>query len=67
MLWQGTFGTGEVPAFGVVDAQVSYRLKKLNGLVKLGASNLFNDFYRSAFGNPSIGGLYYISFGHNMQ
>ncbi len=67
MLWQGTFGTGEVPSFGVVDAQVSYRLPKLKSMLKLGASNLFNDFYQSAFGNPMVGGLYYVSFGYNMQ
>jgi len=66
MLWQGTFGTGEVPAFGVVDAQVSYRLPKISSIVKLGASNLFNDYYRSAFGNPRVGGLYYVSFGYNL-
>ena len=67
MLWQGTFGTGQVPSFGVVDAQLSYAVPKIKGQVKLGASNLFNDFYQSAFGNPRIGGLYYVSFGYNLQ
>jgi hypothetical protein len=68
MLWQGTFGTGDVPAFGVVDAQVNYKLPKVKGsVIKLGASNVLNSYYRSAFGNPLIGGLYYLSFGYNIQ
>ena len=66
MLWEGTFGTGNVPAFGTMDAQVSYRLSKIRSLIKLGGTNLFNDYYNSAFGNPSVGGLYYVSFGYNV-
>jgi outer membrane receptor protein involved in Fe transport len=68
VLWQGTFGTGEVPAFGVLDAQVSYKLPKVKGgLLKFGASNLLNSYYRSAFGNPLVGAIYYASFGYNIQ
>jgi outer membrane receptor protein involved in Fe transport len=66
MLWEGTFGTGDVPAFGTLDAQVNYRLQKIRSMIKLGATNLLNDYYNSAFGNPSVGGLYYISFGYNV-
>ena len=64
--WEGTFGTGEIPSFGTLDGQVSYRLPKIRSLVKLGATNLLNDYYNSAFGNPGVGGLYYISFGYNV-
>src|SRR6266542_2436164 len=64
--WQGTFAAGEVPSFGTVDAQVSYKLGKTNNLIKLGATNLFNNYYRNAFCNPYVGGLYYISFGYNV-
>jgi outer membrane receptor protein involved in Fe transport len=66
VLWEGTFGTGEVPSFGNLDAMISYRLPKIKSLLKLGATNLLNDYYNSAFGNPSIGGLYYVSFGYNV-
>jgi outer membrane receptor protein involved in Fe transport len=66
VLWEGTFGTGEVSSFGTLDAQVSYRLPKIKSLIKLGATNLLNDYYTSAFGNPSVGGLYYVSFGYNV-
>lgn len=66
MLWEGTFGTGEVNSFSSLDAQVSYRLPKIKSLIKLGATNLLNKYYTSAFGNPSVGGLYYVSFGYNV-
>jgi outer membrane receptor protein involved in Fe transport len=66
MLWEGTFGTGDVESFGTLDAQVNYRLQKIKSMIKLGATNLLNDYYNSAFGNPSVGGLYYISFGFNV-
>jgi outer membrane cobalamin receptor len=64
--WEGTFGTGDVPSFGTVDAQVSYKLPGIKSQWKLGASNLFNKYYQSAFGNPQVGGLYYISFAYNV-
>jgi outer membrane receptor protein involved in Fe transport len=66
VLWEGTFGTGHVDAFGSLDAQVSYRLPKIKSLIKLGATNLTNSYYTSAFGNPNVGGLYYVSFGYNV-
>ncbi len=65
-LWEGTFGTGEVPAYGAVDAFMSYKFTSIKSLFKIGATNLFNKYYRSAFGNPQIGGLYYASFGFNV-
>jgi outer membrane receptor protein involved in Fe transport len=64
--WEGTFGTGDVPSFGTLDAQVTYKIPGIRSQWKLGASNLLNKYYRSAFGNPQIGGLYYVSFGYNV-
>lgn len=66
MLWEGTFGTGQVESFGSLDAMISYRLPRIKSLIKLGATNLTNKFYTTAFGNPSVGGLYYVSFGYNV-
>ena len=64
--WEGTFGTGEVPAYGILDAMLSLRLIPVKCLVKIGATNVLNKYYRSAFGNPAVGGLYYISIGYNI-
>lgn len=64
--WEGTFGTGDVPAYGVLDAMLSFRLVRAKSLVKLGATNVLNKYYRTAFGNPEIGGLYYLSVAYNI-
>lgn len=62
--WEGTFGTGDVPSFFTLDAQVSYRFGK--NMIKLAGANVLNNYYRSAFGNPLIGGLYYLSYAYNL-
>jgi outer membrane receptor protein involved in Fe transport len=66
-LYQTSFVSGNTPAFGTLDAQISMKLPKLNhSLIKIGASNLLNKYYVDAVGNASIGGLYYVSFGYNI-
>jgi hypothetical protein len=35
-------------------------------MLKIGATNLLNEYYRSAVGNPGIGGLYYVSFAYGV-
>jgi outer membrane receptor protein involved in Fe transport len=64
--WEGTFAAGEVPAYGTLDVMLGYKLPKIKSLFKLGATNVLNKYYRSSFGNPSIGGLYYASFAYNI-
>ncbi len=66
-LWQSTFVNNQVsvpsyvPAYHTFDAQVSYKLPALKSIIKLGGSNVFNQYYRQAWGNPSVGALYYVS------
>lgn len=64
--WEGTFAAGEVPAFGTLDVMVSFKMPKIKSMFKLGSTNVLNSYYRSSFGNPEIGGLYYASFGYNV-
>ena len=64
--WQGTFGAGEIPSYGTIDAQVSYKYSRIRSLFKIGASNILNKYYVSAFGNPEVGGVYYVSFAYNI-
>lgn len=35
-------------------------------MIKLGGSNIFNHYYKNAYANPEVGGLYYVSFGYNL-
>ncbi len=60
-LWQSTFAVGQVPAFGTVDGQVNLKLPAYKTTIKLGSSDMFNKYYRTSFGNPQIGGMYYLS------
>lgn len=64
--YEGTFGVGELPAARTVDAMVSYKLPKTKSLLKIGGTNVFNKYYRTGWGNPQIGGLYYVSYGYNI-
>ncbi|HXB29736.1 MAG TPA: TonB-dependent receptor [Puia sp.] len=65
--YQSSFVSGNTPAFGVLDAQISMKLPKMNNsMIKIGASNILNHYYTDAIGNPQVGGLYYISLGYNV-
>ncbi|WP_373496384.1 carboxypeptidase-like regulatory domain-containing protein [Aquiflexum sp.] len=69
-VWQSSFVAPAVttqmlsvmPAFSTFDAQVSYKLKSLKSIIKVGGSNLFNSTgYRQAWGNPTVGTMYFVS------
>jgi outer membrane receptor protein involved in Fe transport len=59
--WEASFGDGEVPAYHVLDAQINYRVPSLKSTFKLGATNLLQDEYFTAFGTGLIGSQYYVS------
>lgn len=60
-LWQSTFVTGTVPAFGTLDGQVSFKIPSYKSTLKIGGSDIFNKYYRTSYGNPTVGGMYYVS------
>ena len=64
--FQGDFASGVVPEVQTVDAQISVKLPATKSTIKLGATNLLNQYYVDAIGNARVGGLYYISFGYNL-
>ena len=64
--YEGTFVTGELPYFTWVDAQISYRPPSSKSLFRVGGTNLGNNYYRTGFGSPAVGGLYYVSYGYNI-
>ncbi|MEP0711242.1 MAG: TonB-dependent receptor, partial [Algoriphagus sp.] len=59
--WESTFAQGDVPEIHTFDAQLSYKLKELKSIVKLGGSNIFNNRNIQNFGGPTIGAIYYVS------
>ena len=68
--WQSSFVAPAVssqqlsvmPAYGTFDAQMSVKMKALKSILKIGGSNLFNSAgYRQAWGNPTVGTMYFVS------
>ncbi len=64
--YQGDFANGLVPAYQTLDGQISFKFPAQSVLLKVGATNLLNEYYRNGFGNATIGGLYYVSIGYNI-
>ncbi|MBS1756299.1 MAG: TonB-dependent receptor [Bacteroidetes bacterium] len=64
--FQGDLANGNLPSVQTVDAQFSYKIPSNKSIIKIGANNLFNQYYYNAVGNSRIGGLYYVSFGYNI-
>jgi len=59
-LWQSAIGSGVIPQFGTVDAQVTYAIPDLKARVKVGGSNILNERYTTSFANPRMGAIYYV-------
>jgi outer membrane receptor protein involved in Fe transport len=60
--WASSFASGEVPSFGTVDAQVNLKIPSVKGMIKIGAQDLLNKYYVTSYGNPQMGGMYYVGF-----
>ena len=54
------FSNTIVPAFNNIDVQVNYKLTSLKSILKIGATNIGGTPYIQAYGNPSIGSMYYV-------
>ncbi|HUR12808.1 MAG TPA: TonB-dependent receptor, partial [Flavitalea sp.] len=64
--WEGELANGPVNAFTTIDAQMNYKFNSINTTVKIGGTNITNHYYKNAYANPEIGGLYYVSVGYNL-
>lgn len=60
-LWESSYGRWNVPAFGVLDIQVSYKVEPLKSVFKLGGTNIGGGDYRTNLGSPFVGQQYYVS------
>lgn len=69
MLWNASIATPAanlgrhtmIPAYSTFDAQISKKISSLKSIIKLGGTNIGNKLYNTGWGNPSVGGLYYLS------
>lgn len=64
--YEGTFVSGTLPAFGWLDAQVTYRPEGTKSTFRVGGTNVANNYQRTGYGSPAVGGLYYVSYGYNI-
>lgn len=63
--WYGPFNgmrPGPVSAYSLIDVQINKKLPAAKAMIKIGASNVLNNRVYTAYGSPSIGGLYYVAF-----
>lgn len=60
-LWESSYGTWNVPEFGVMDAQISYLISSIKTIAKIGGTNLVGGDYRTNLGAPYVGQQFYIS------
>ena len=63
--WNSSFASGDVPSFGTVDAQINLKIPSVKSMIKIGASDLLNRYYITSYGNPQMGGMYYVGFTFN--
>ncbi|MCO5248516.1 MAG: carboxypeptidase-like regulatory domain-containing protein [Chitinophagales bacterium] len=59
--WVNSFGSGNVDAYGSLDATLSYNVKKWNTVFRLGASNIVGPDYRTNIGGPYVGKTIFAS------
>jgi iron complex outermembrane recepter protein len=53
--------TGTIPTYDLLDAQVNYKITKINTTVKVGASNALDNRVYQVYGGPRVGRMAYVS------
>ncbi len=59
--WQSFLINGNVPSVFNADCMVRYSFAKPAIEIKLGATNVLNNYYYSILGGPQTGGFYYTT------
>ena len=53
--------TGKVPTYDQLDAQINKSIPEISATIKVGASNLLNNFSYQVYGGPRVGRMLYSS------
>ncbi|MCK4345936.1 MAG: TonB-dependent receptor [Bacteroidales bacterium] len=59
--WQSPFGDGIIDPIFTFDAQLTYKLEKMNSTLKFGVNNFINIQHVNNYGGPKMGALYFMS------
>ncbi|MEO0894936.1 MAG: TonB-dependent receptor [Bacteroidota bacterium] len=65
--WQSPFGAGEIDAANVVDLALTYTIPSIQSMIKVGASNLLNQEYRTVYGGPNVGSIFFVSWTYDQM
>ncbi|MEJ7679760.1 MAG: hypothetical protein WKG06_18275 [Segetibacter sp.] len=65
--WQSFLINGNVPSLFNADCMVNYYFTKQSLTIKLGATNVFNNYYHSILGGPQIGTFYYSTLTYSIK
>ena len=60
-LWESAFGVGTIPQIHNLDAQVTFNIENVKSKIKIGGSNILNQYHITSFGSANVGALYYVS------
>tara|TARA_A100000164_G_scaffold329799_1_gene317782 strand:- start:2451 stop:5228 length:2778 start_codon:yes stop_codon:yes gene_type:complete len=60
-LWESAFGVGTIPQVHNLDAQVTFNIENIKSKIKIGGSNILNQYHITSFGSANVGALYYVS------
>ena len=60
-LWESAFGVGTIPQIHNLDAQVTFNIENMKSRIKIGGSNILNQYHTTSFGSANVGALYYVS------
>ena len=63
--WTSSFASGNVDSFGSLDGQINLKIPSIKSMIKLGGSNILNNYNVTSYGNPAMGAMYYIGFTFN--
>lgn len=59
--WVGISTTETIPAYSVLDAQISYRIPVMYSTFRIGGSNIINSPIRQMAGGPSLNATFYAA------
>jgi outer membrane receptor protein involved in Fe transport len=63
--WTSSFASGNLDSFGTLDGQVNLKIPSVKAMIKLGGSNILNNYNVTSYGNPAMGAMYYVGFTFN--
>lgn len=59
--WNSPFGNTTIESYSTLNAQLTYQIPNSKVFLKLGGNNILGNEYRTSYGTPNIGSVYYLT------